>query len=403
MELRYHVRKLIPTAICMAACALLFAFYSLAQVQLPPSVKTQFFDANGRPLAGGCVFSFQSGTNTPLATYTDFTGGTPNPNPIVLGSDGRPPNDIWLLGQAYRLQLVSAGGVSCASGNQIWVEDGINPSSGSVLASNNTWTGVNTWQATSNFNGPVNFNVGFTSLGPNTLGGGGSISGTWSGSPTFSGVLVINGGMTFLVPWTSLVTTGTAPFTISSATEVANLNANFLQGFTWGSPSAIGFTTPAGGTFTGLVAQTSLTTPNLSLNGSTVQTGVQGTDTNLLSAGVSTGATGVVWCKDANGGATTVGCSGGGFSRISTGTNSSVCTTGTSAGATCPTTVTITPTQADTSYIPSCQGITLTGAPYIADVHSLTTSSIIVTISNGQGSQAVASTYATLACSAIHP
>jgi hypothetical protein len=180
-------------------------------------------------------------------------------------------------------------------------------------------------------------------------------------------------------------------------TEVTNLNANFLEGKTWEIPGAIGSTTPNSGLFT------SLASASFTVGGGATITSVQGTDTELLTAGTFTGAAGVQVCKDTNGGATTVGCSGGGFSRISLGTNGSVCTTGSSAGATCSTVVTITPTQADTSYIPSCMGISITGAPYIVGSTSLTTTSIAVQISNGQGSQAVPSTYGSLACSATHP
>ena len=48
----------------------------------------------------------------------------------------------------------------------------------------------------------------------------------------------------------SSVTTGTAPFIIGSTTLVANLNAGLLQGATWAAPSAIGSATPTTGKFT---------------------------------------------------------------------------------------------------------------------------------------------------------
>ena len=53
---------------------------------------------------------------------------------------------------------------------------------------------------------------------------------------------------------TSTLSTGTAPFTISSTTKVSNLNVDLLDGSDWTSPSAIGTTTPAAGTFTTLSA-----------------------------------------------------------------------------------------------------------------------------------------------------
>jgi hypothetical protein len=48
------------------------------------------------PNAGGFVYTYQAGTSTPVATYTDYTGGTANPNPIVLDANGRVPNEVWI-------------------------------------------------------------------------------------------------------------------------------------------------------------------------------------------------------------------------------------------------------------------------------------------------------------------
>ena len=62
-------------------------------------------------------------------------------------------------------------------------------------------------------------------------------------------------GATTTVTGTQLVSsvaTGTAPLTVSSTTNVANLNASSLSGATFAAPGAIGGTTPAAGTFTTL-------------------------------------------------------------------------------------------------------------------------------------------------------
>lgn len=58
---------------------------------------------------------------------------------------------------------------------------------------------------------------------------------------------------------TSTVSTGTAPFTVASTTQVANLNATQLVGASWISPGTIGSTTPSTGAFTTLSASTSAT------------------------------------------------------------------------------------------------------------------------------------------------
>jgi hypothetical protein len=51
---------------------------------LTPTPKQQFLDANGNPLSGGKVYAYAAGTTTPLVTYTDAGGSTPNTNPVIL-------------------------------------------------------------------------------------------------------------------------------------------------------------------------------------------------------------------------------------------------------------------------------------------------------------------------------
>ena len=69
----------------------------------------QFFTTTGLPLAGGLIYTYQAGSTTPLATYTDPSGLTANTNPIVLGTDGRPPQEIWLLsGYNYKFVLADS-------------------------------------------------------------------------------------------------------------------------------------------------------------------------------------------------------------------------------------------------------------------------------------------------------
>ena len=63
----------------------------------------QFFDDNGVPLVGGKVYTYASGTTTPLATYTTSAGTVANSNPIILDAAGRTPNEIWLTaGSLYK-------------------------------------------------------------------------------------------------------------------------------------------------------------------------------------------------------------------------------------------------------------------------------------------------------------
>jgi hypothetical protein len=72
----------------------------------------QFFTNNGEPLVGGKLDTYQAGSTTPLTTYTDSSGLIANTNPIILGTDGRPPDTIWLSeGFFYKFVLSDADDV----------------------------------------------------------------------------------------------------------------------------------------------------------------------------------------------------------------------------------------------------------------------------------------------------
>jgi hypothetical protein len=62
-------------------------------------------NSTGLPLNGGFLYTYLAGSSTPLATYTDSAGSVPNTNPIILGTDGRPPYEIW-LNNAYGYKFV---------------------------------------------------------------------------------------------------------------------------------------------------------------------------------------------------------------------------------------------------------------------------------------------------------
>lgn len=77
---------------------------------LAPAFRQQYFDSNGAPLAGGKVLTYVAGTTTPLATYTDQSGATPNTNPVTLDSAGAAP--IWLGTSSYKFVLEDSLGNS---------------------------------------------------------------------------------------------------------------------------------------------------------------------------------------------------------------------------------------------------------------------------------------------------
>lgn len=67
--------------------------------------------STGIPLVGGYWNVFLAGTSTPVTTYTDNTGGTPQPTNITLDAAGRPANPIWITGGVpvkFRLSSAAA-------------------------------------------------------------------------------------------------------------------------------------------------------------------------------------------------------------------------------------------------------------------------------------------------------
>ena len=72
----------------------------------------QFFDDNGNVLSGGKIYTYAAGTTTPQTTYTSVLGTDANPNPIILDSSGRLPEDMWLSqGVLYRFVLTDSNDI----------------------------------------------------------------------------------------------------------------------------------------------------------------------------------------------------------------------------------------------------------------------------------------------------
>jgi microcystin-dependent protein len=104
----------------------------------------QFFTTTGIPLAGGKIYTYQAGSSTPLATYTDNTGTVANANPIVLGSDGRPANEIWLTyGYNYKFILKTADEVTIQTYDNLYGIIGVQPTVGATIPAGliSMWSG----------------------------------------------------------------------------------------------------------------------------------------------------------------------------------------------------------------------------------------------------------------------
>ena len=80
-----------------------------------------FLTTTGLPLAGGKLYTYQAGSSTPLATYTTNNGTIANSNPIILGTDGRLPNELWLTyGYFYKFVLQDAVGSTIATYDNLY-------------------------------------------------------------------------------------------------------------------------------------------------------------------------------------------------------------------------------------------------------------------------------------------
>jgi len=80
-----------------------------------PTPKAQFFYADGTPLVGGKLYSYEAGSTTPQNTYTDYTGLVPNENPVILDSRGEA--NVWLGEASYKFKLTDENEV------EIWTVD----------------------------------------------------------------------------------------------------------------------------------------------------------------------------------------------------------------------------------------------------------------------------------------
>lgn len=82
----------------------------MASVNLSPLFNGQtMFGPTALPLDGGQIFTYQAGSSTPLTTYTTVNGNIPNQNPIILGTDGKLPQELWLQsGYSYKFVVQDA-------------------------------------------------------------------------------------------------------------------------------------------------------------------------------------------------------------------------------------------------------------------------------------------------------
>lgn len=152
-----------------------------------------------------------------------------------------------LGGQASSTNLTSLSGLTFASTSFVKM------TAAGTFALDTTAYTANTGTVTSvGGTGTVN---GLTLTGTVTTSGSLTLGGTLdlSSPPAIGGTTASTGRFTTI---TSTIATGTAPFTVASTTNVANLNASSLNGATFAAPGTIGGTTAGAGNFTSVSVTT---------------------------------------------------------------------------------------------------------------------------------------------------
>lgn len=114
---------------------------------LSPTPKLQFFGTDGLPLVGGKLYTYQAGTTTPIATYTDNTQASLNTNPVILDSAGQA--NVWLVDTTtYKYVLKTAADVTLFTVDYVSVPVSVNsfaspPPIGSNVPNEGTFTNLN--------------------------------------------------------------------------------------------------------------------------------------------------------------------------------------------------------------------------------------------------------------------
>jgi hypothetical protein len=211
-------------------------------INISPDPRLQFFGNDGKPLVGGKLYTYEAGTTTPLVTYTNYLGTTPNSNPVILDSRGEA--SVWLgNGTRYKFVLKDANNV------EIWTQDYLIAGVGAdgsgaygtwpISISGNAATATNATHATSADSATYATTAGSVSGGAvSSINGAGLYGFSLTGGPiTSSGTLTV----TPPAPGAAgnhLVSNGTN--WVSQATSAAG-----TQNFQWFFSSGT-FTVPAG-------------------------------------------------------------------------------------------------------------------------------------------------------------
>lgn len=106
---------------------LFFAFVCAAFAQPTASPlnepKIQYFTNAGVPCSGCQIWTYQAGTTTKIATYTDSIRTASNSNPVILDAAGR--STVYLSPVSYKIVLANDTVVGSSPTNILWTVDNV--------------------------------------------------------------------------------------------------------------------------------------------------------------------------------------------------------------------------------------------------------------------------------------
>jgi hypothetical protein len=249
---------------------------------LGPAPKAQFLTAAGQPLVGGMVYTYAAGTTTPLATYTDASGLSANPNPVIL--DGRGECNLWFSPTStYKIKLTDSNGVEIYSVDNVtssgYVSGGVIVDSSIVNGSISGTTLTNTAISGSAINSTT---IGATTPSTAVFT---TFSGAWASLPAGTKMLFVQTAAP--TGWTKLTTNDDKALRIVSGSA--------------GTGGSVAFTTAfSSQSISGTVGDTTLTVDQIpshthsytAAGGVTLVNGGATFSSLINASGLTTGATG---------------------------------------------------------------------------------------------------------------
>ena len=221
----------------------------------------QFFDNTGLPLNGGLLYTYQAGSTTPLATYTDVNGTIANTNPIVLDSSGRTPAEVWLTyGFNYKFVLKTSAAVTLGTYDNLYGIIGVaNTSTGTTIP-----TGmISLWYGS----------IGSVPLGWYLCDG-------TNGTPDLRDKFVVGAGSTYSVAATGGAADAIVVSHNHTATSVVTDPGHNHLAFSYGG-GGVGVATAAVNQANNQGQNTSTATTGITVATTNVAAGVSGTNANL--------------------------------------------------------------------------------------------------------------------------